>query len=84
MENEEIKSYYQVFVTQLILFEGDEGKEMTHKYVAGTFDSLNMAKLFKSALENDIAKENDFVANRYTPHVTIWKTEEQLSLVLDQ
>lgn len=79
-----MKDVYEVKVTQLILFEGEEEKEQTHEYVAGTFTSLEMAKLFKSALEQDIAKTNDFVANRYTPHVTIWKATKELELVLNQ
>lgn len=51
----------------------DTGKSI--EYCAGSFDALHMAKIFKDKLESEIAQENGFVANRFTPQVKIFEVK---------
>lgn len=69
---------YQVKVAQEIPFwSGDdefdicESSGKVEEYVAGTFPSEHLARVFAEALGQKIAESNGYVVSAFTPKVTV-------------
>jgi len=82
-------TFYKVKVTQEIPFisydlDGEEERETTgriEEYTAGTFSAEHNAKLFAEALEQKIAEGSGFIANCFTPKVSVIKVKRTEEIV---
>lgn len=69
---------YQVRVTQEIPYwSGDDDFDLcassgrVEEYVAGTFPSEHLARVFAEAMEQKIAEGSGYVVSAFTPKVTV-------------